>query len=144
MKEHIVCPIKSCKMSGQCVRYKRFQEAEEDAESYETLNPKKLKPDEQGCEHRLVSQQWRMAYGFCNLYQTLPVSAASRFYTELPFSSETKYYRYKRGAYPIEPLLQEQLLEIFRKKGGDPSVGFDRYQYQEVLVKPSDNPLPYQ
>ena len=82
MKEHIVCPIRSCKMSGQCVRYKRFQEAEANVESYETLNPKKLKPGEQGCEHRLVSQQWRMAYGFCNQYQTLPVSAARRSTTD--------------------------------------------------------------
>ena len=77
MKEHIVCPIRSCKMSGQCVRYKRFQEAEANVESYETLNPKKLKPGEQGCEHRLVSQQWRMAYGFRTSCWTYSVRKAA-------------------------------------------------------------------
>ena len=48
------------------------------------------------------------------------------------FGSESTYYRTKRGERPLTPAQQQAILQQVQKAGGNPSVGFDRYE--DVVV----------
>ena len=38
-------------------------------------------------------------------------------------------------SFPLNPQMQAELLEIFKKRGADLSLGFDSYEYQNVMVE---------
>ncbi|MGN0281054.1 MAG: DUF6078 family protein [Prevotella sp.] len=130
------CPLSACKKSGECARYENYLKAKAEEMAYLTLNADMISHGENGCEHRLVRKVVRMAYGFKKLYDSIPKGNANYFWSKTKFGSESTYYRYKGGKYPIEPYMQQQLLALVRKHGGNPSVGFDRYADETVLVKP--------
>lgn len=131
-----VCPMKACKKSGECVRYANFLKARAEKDEYSTINPERVSHGDNGCEHWLVERKVRMAYGFKKLYDSMPVSKATYFWTGAGFGSESTYYRYKKGRYGLDPQQQAILLEKFRRHGADVSVGFDRYQIESVFVNP--------
>ena len=131
-----VCPLKACKKSGECVRYANFLKAKAEKDEYMTINPERVHPDDNGCEHWLVERKVKVAYGFKKLYSTLPVNKAKWFWVQTGLKSESTYYRYKRGEYGLGPRQQAALLENFCQHGADISVGFDRYQMESVFVNP--------
>lgn len=136
MDKSAVCPLMACKKSGICVRYANYLKAKAEQESYSIINTERIHPDDNGCEYCLVARQVKVAYGFEKLYSSLPVANAKYFWRSSCFRSETTYYRYKRGECKIDVEKQEKLLELFRRKGADISVGFDRYQMETDFVKP--------
>ena len=130
------CPLSACKKSGECARYENYLKAKAEKMEFLTLNADMVSHGDDGCEHRLVRRVVRMAYGFKKLYDSIPKGNADYFWAKTHFGSESTYYRYKRGEYPLEPERQQKLLEQVKKRGGNPSVGFDRYADETVLVKP--------
>ena len=48
---------------------------------------------------------------------------------------ERRFYKAKNGEFPLDPQMQEALLEVFKKRGADISLGFDSYEDQDVLVE---------
>lgn len=134
--KNATCPLSACKMSGKCARHENYLKAKAEKMEYLTLNPDMVSHGDNGCEHRLVRKTVRMAYGFKKLYNSIPKGKANYFWSTAGFGSESTYYRYKRGEYPLEPERQRQLLEKAKARGGNPAVGFDRYSDEEVLVKP--------
>lgn len=130
------CPLSACKKSGECVRYENYLKAKAEELSYIILNTDMVSHDDDGCGHRLVRKVVRMAYGFRKLYNSIPKGNAEFFWTKARLGSESNYYRFKRGEYPLDPDRQQQLLELVRKHGGNTAVGFDRYADETVLVRP--------
>ena len=87
-----VCPLKACKKSGECVRYANFLKAKAEKDEYMTINPERVHPDDNGCEHWLVERKVKVAYGFKKLYSTLPVNKAKWFWVQTGLKSESTYY----------------------------------------------------
>ena len=48
---------------------------------------------------------------------------------------ERRFYKAKNGEFPLNPQMQADLLEIFKERGADLSLGFDSYEEQDVLVE---------
>ena len=48
---------------------------------------------------------------------------------------ERRVYKAKNGEFPLNPQMQAELLEIFKERGADLSLGFDCYEEQDVLVE---------
>jgi len=48
---------------------------------------------------------------------------------------ERRFYKAKNGEFPLNPQMQVELLEIFKERGADLSLGFDSYEEQDVLVE---------
>ena len=132
----VTCPLSACKKSGECARYDNYLKAKAGELSYMTLNTDMVSHGDDGCEYRLVRKVVRRAYGFKKLYDSIPRGNADYFWAKTRFRSESSYYRYKRGEYPLEPDRQEQLLALVAKQGGNTAVGFDRYADETVFVTP--------
>lgn len=132
--DYATCPLASCKKSGTCIRYAAYLKAQEEKESFTILNTSKFTTSDAGCENYLTPVKQRMARGFCRLYETLPKCNSHYFWTRALFTSETSWYRAKRGDLLLTPKEQEILLATFRENGADVSVGFDGYVEKEVFV----------
>ena len=48
---------------------------------------------------------------------------------------ERRFYKARNGEFPLNPQMQADLLEIFKERGADLSLGFDSYEEQDVLVE---------
>ena len=48
---------------------------------------------------------------------------------------ERRFYKAKNGEFPLNPQMQAELLEIFKERVADLSLGFDSYEEQDVLVE---------
>ena len=48
---------------------------------------------------------------------------------------ERRFYKAKNGEFPLNPQMQVELLEIFKERGADLSLGVDSYEEQDVLVE---------
>ena len=48
---------------------------------------------------------------------------------------ERRFYKAKNGEFPLNPQMQAELLEIFKERGADLSLGFASYEEQDVLVE---------
>ena len=48
---------------------------------------------------------------------------------------ERRFYKAKNGEFPLNPQIQADLLEIFKERGADLSLGFASYEEQDVLVE---------
>ena len=48
---------------------------------------------------------------------------------------ERRFYKAKNGEFPLNPQMQADLLEIFKERGADLSLGFASYEEQDVLVE---------
>ena len=115
-------------MKDVCSRYAFYLKAIAESESYSVLNVNKLKVTEKGCQYLVTPVQKRLAYGFKHLYATIPTGNARKIGWGRLFSSESAYYRVKRGDYAIEPDVQSAILKYVKEAGGNPEVGFDRYE----------------
>ena len=51
-----------------------------------------------------------------------------------PFT-QRRFYKAKNGEFPLNPQMQADLLEIFKERGADLSLGFASYEEQDVLVE---------
>ena len=122
------CPKADCPMKDVCSRYAFYLKAIAESESYSVLNVNKLKVTEKGCQYLVTPVQKRLAYGFKHLYATIPTGNARKIGWGRLFSSESAYYRVKRGDYAIEPDVQSAILKYVKEAGGNPEVGFDRYE----------------
>ena len=48
---------------------------------------------------------------------------------------ERRFYKARNGEFPLNPQMQADLLEIFKERGADLSLGFASYEEQDVLVE---------
>lgn len=132
----IVCPKAACPMSGVCARHADYLEALASKESFTILNPEKVETDANGCPHQLRKEKQRIAYGFTHLLAEVPKKYLNYLYCKFPYQSQSSYDRRRRGLYGLSPSEQEYILQIFKRYGVDTSIGFDRYQEEEVYVEP--------
>lgn len=130
------CSIAACPKSDVCYRHLNYQKQMAEAESFEVLNPTRLAPDANGCPHYIVETTERWAYGFKRLYNTIPTGNTKSISWGVYFGSESSYYRTKRGDRPLPPAAQKYILDTVARLGGNPSVGFDRYDDVKVYRKP--------
>ena len=65
------------------------------------------------------------------------VFCSRRAYSEWRYTpfSQCRFYKAKNGEFLLDPEMQEALLEVFKKRGADISLGFDSYEDQNVLVE---------
>jgi hypothetical protein len=132
----IVCPKAACPMSGVCARHADYLEALASKESFTILNPEKVETDANGCPYQLRKEKQRIAYGFTHLLAEVPKKYLNYLYCKFPYRSQSSYDRRRRGLYGLSPSEQEYILQIFKRYGVDTSIGFDRYQVEEVYVEP--------
>ena len=137
LSSNVVCPMAACKKCGECVRHSGYLEAKTSAEHFDMLNPELIATSENGCKYLLVKEQQRMAYGFKKLVGEVKKKDSRWLFTSFRFGSQSTYDRYRRGLYPLNPQKQTYVLGVFQGFGVDPSVGFDRYQIEDVLVEPN-------
>ena len=128
------CPLASCSLSATCARYATYQKALEEADTFCVLNPRKLKVEADTCPYHLVAEKQRWARGFKRICDTIPAGNAKHLSHSTPYT-ERRFYKAKNGEFPIGPEMQQTLLNIFKAKGADMSVGFDGYEEQTVLVE---------
>lgn len=131
----VFCMMTQCPVKEKCPRHEFYLKALEESESITILNPKRIHYDEEGCEHRLTPQPQRLAYGFKRLAATIPQGNARNMDWGISFGSESTYFRTKRGERPLTPDEQGIILAHVKASGGDPDVGFDRYEDITVYVK---------
>lgn len=126
----------ACPKCKDCARHSLYLKAIADDESITIINPTKIHYGPDGCEHRLVPVQVRLAYGFKGLDSSLPKCNASGLRTAIHFSSDSSYFRTRRGERPIYPSEQRAILERVKALGGNPDIGFDRYEDIVIHVQP--------
>ena len=137
LSPNVVCPKAACKKCGECVRHSGYLEAKASAEHYDMLNPEMVAPNENGCKYLLIKEKQRIAYGFKNMVAEVKKKDSRWLFTAFHFGSQSTYDRYRRGINSLSPQKQAYVLGIFQGFGVDPSVGFDRYQIEDVLVEPN-------
>ena len=130
------CPLAACAKSTTCVRYANYVKAIAESDSFTILNATRIHPDEKGCPYYLVPKSVRVAYGFRKLYNSIPVGNTKYMIWDMRWGSDSTYYRTKRGDRGLSPGEQQSILSTIKKYGGDPNVGFDRYQDEVIYVKP--------
>jgi hypothetical protein len=123
-------------MSGVCARHADYLEALASKEWFTILNPEKVETDANGCPYQLRKEKQRIAYGFTHLLAEVPKKYLNYLYCKFPYRSQSSYDRRRRGLYGLSPSEQEYILQIFKRYGVDTSIGFDRYQVEEVYVEP--------
>ena len=132
ISNHTSCINAACPKSAECARYANYLKALDEAEVFEVLNPNRCHTDKQECQHLLHAHTELWAYGFCKLYATVPVGNLDALNLTSLFSSESTYFRTKRGDRPLNLTEQAAILEAIGRCGGNPSVGFDHYAEQTV------------
>ena len=132
----ICCPLAACPKSGECFRHINYQKQLAEADSYSVINTTRITPDAKGCPHFIVEKTERWAYGFKALYNTIPTGNARNMSWGMYFGSDSTFFRTKRGERPLTPAAQRHILDTIARHGGNPSVGFDRYQDVKVYGKP--------
>ena len=137
-----VCPMAACKKSAQCYRYEAYLQAEANALHYDMLNPRLLKCGKNGCPYLLIKGRQRMAYGFRKLVAEVKLKDARNLFYLFRFGSQSSYDRRRRGIYPLNPAKQEYVLQKFKTLGVDTSIGFDRYEWQDVLMAVNEKKTP--
>ena len=130
----VTCPLASCSRSNTCARYARYQKALAQEATFCVMNPEQLKVGDDTCPYHLVAEKQRWAWGFQRIYDTIPAGKLYKFNECTPYAVR-RFYKAKNGEIPIEPKTQAELLALFKDKGGDISLGFDRYEEREVLVE---------
>lgn len=122
------CVQDNCPKATQCARHILYQNNTQDKPSIMVLNPLLTPFNTDGCAHFREYKTVRYARGFRNIYNAIPVRLAKKFWTTLPsITSESMYYRMKRGERLLSPSLQQEILDAARRLGVPPSVGFDAY-----------------
>lgn len=122
------CVQSECPRSSECLRHLLYVNNTQDRPYITVLNPQLLSYDADGCPHFRPYQIVRYARGFCNIYSAIPEQNARKFWATVPgFSSESMYYRMKRGEKLIPPALQRCILSAAHRLGAPESIDFDDY-----------------
>ena len=128
-----MCQMTTCPKRGECVRHQKYLEALAKKEMcLFVLNSERIEPTETGCPYGMKSEVQRIAYGFKNLYETVPRRNSGDFHTKVPISSQSEYYRYKNGTKGMDQAMQERILKAFAEQGANIDVGFDHYRDELV------------
>lgn len=123
-----LCIQSECPKADQCARHILYRDNTQDMPHITILNPNLNPISEDGCPNFHAYQISRYAYGFRNIYNAIPVRHAKLFWTTIPgITSESMYYRMKRGEKLISPTLQQRILAAAHKLGVPESVDFDGY-----------------
>ena len=128
------CQAAACPKRNDCVRYVNYLRAQAESEVYSLLNPALLSYNDRGCPHFLVERTERWAYGFKALIGTVPIASKSILRCEAFGKSQATYYRNLNGQRGLNPQEQQSILQAIAQAGGNPTVGFDRYQEQQVFI----------
>ena len=101
------------------------------------LNTALITPDAEGCPYLLIKQRQRIAYGFERLRGEVPRRHLPTLFSRLAFGSRATHDRHWHGhpGYGLSPQEQQRVLAVFQDMGVNPSIGFDRYREEEVLVE---------
>lgn len=127
------CIQNECPKSSKCARHILYENNSQDMPRITILNPHMTPFTEDGCPHFREYKFTRFACGFRNIYNVIPVQHADKFWATIPgITSESMYYRMKRGDKLIPPSIQQQILDSAHKLGVPDTVDFDGYC--EVIV----------
>ncbi|MBR1941116.1 MAG: hypothetical protein IJ845_07275 [Bacteroidaceae bacterium] len=140
ISQNAVCPLADCPQCSKCLRHFNYQQLSSTAPSYTVVNTSLITPDAEGCPYLLVKQYQRIAYGFERLRDAVPRKQLPTLFTRAGFGSRASFDRRWHGhpKYGLNPAEQQRILGIFQSLGVDPSIGFDRYQEEEVVVERAD------
>lgn len=140
ISQETVCPLAACPQCNRCLRYTSYLQIRSTAPSMTVVNTELINPDSKGCPHLLVKERQRIAYGFERLRSEVPQKHLFTLFSRAGFGSRASFDRRWHGhpKYGLSPQEQQRVLAIFQSLGVDPSIGFDRYQEEEVLVEPNN------
>lgn len=130
------CTFSTCAIKDKCVRYANYLSQLQESDTLSILNPHKVEQTDEGCPHYLVKTVQRFAYGFKALSGSIPSANAGWLMYKSHLGGKSTYYRYYRGERSLSPTEQQRFLSVVKELGGNPDIGFDRYQDQTVYVKP--------
>ena len=128
------CPLTACPKKDECARHSSYLKALTESQTLTMLNPSKVSFDANGCEHFIIPRQVRIAFGFKRLADTIPTGRARNMQWSFDFGSESSFYRTKRGERPLSPEEQALILHDVQSAGGDPTIGFDRYEEKIIYL----------
>ena len=140
ISQETVCPLAACPQCSRCLRHTAYLQVRSTAPSMTVVNTELINPDSEGCPYLLVKQCQRIAYGFERLRDAVPRKQLPTLFTRARFGSRASFGRRWHGhpKYGLNPAKQQRILGIFQSLGVDPSIGFDRYQEEEVVVERAD------
>ena len=73
---NVTCPLADCPKKDECARHSFYLKALAESESITVLNTTRFHTGPDGCEHFIVPQKVRLAYGFRRLADTIPTGKA--------------------------------------------------------------------
>ena len=133
LDQNTVCPLAACPQCSQCLRYKNYLQIRNKEASMTVVNTELVTPTSEGCPYLLVKKCQRIAYGFERLRNEVPHKHLCTLFSRASFDRRW----HGQPKYGLNPAEQQRLLSIFQSLGVDPSIGFDRYLEEEVLVEPN-------
>lgn len=122
-----------CALSEKCMRHIKYNEARREQLCLHVLNTSLLDVTADGCEYLHIPRQMTMAYGFKNMYDTVPRKMSRNLWKFFPHcGSRRQFYRMLSGEVALSPEWQHDITSFFASKDANISLGFD--QYKEVTV----------
>ena len=122
------CVQGNCPKAQQCVRHILYLNNTQALPSIMVLNPLLTPFNAEGCPQFREYKTVRHARGFRKIYDAIPVRFAKKFWAAIPgITSESMYYRMKRGDRLIPPSQQQAILAAAHRLGVPQSVDFDEY-----------------
>lgn len=114
-----VCFNEQCPRHADCVHYAAGQVRSTQQETGPCIYPTALRDGQ--CRHFRRTRLMRVAYGFKTLFRQVRHEDYDRLRTEViyHFGSASTFWRYNRGHYKLTPEQQEEVLDIFRRRGYD-------------------------
>lgn len=129
-----LCILDNCPKAAECIRNIEYHNQDKNCDTLKIINPVKIEIKEDGCEYFAILEHIKVAFGFKNLYDSLPHLNAKRLRYLTNFSSESSYFRAKKGTIPLFPEQQKRLLDLFHSLGAPENVDFDRYEDQTKWI----------
>ena len=126
---YAVCFNEQCPQHQQCVRYAAGQAVAKSKTHGSCVYPTTLKKGK--CPMFQQLRTIRAAWGFRTLFADVQKKDYAKLRSEVIFyfSSESDFWRYNRGFYKLTPEQQQEILDIFRKHGYDPTKrNFQHYE----------------
>ena len=115
----LICYNNECPMRDECLRYYVAPIVGSNLDHGPAVYPSALVDGK--CRFYVDKQPIRLAWGFRPLFTKVRHEdyATLRWKVMALFSSDSKFFRYNRGDFKLTPEQQQEVLDIFRRKGYD-------------------------
>lgn len=123
-----LCYLSECPRHDECLRYQACLHAPDGRVYHRCILPSVIRRGD--CQHFRPVEKMRMALGFRNIFNNVLARDIAKMRAELMdfLGSSTTFYRYRSGEYPLSPLQQQWIRDMFRRRGYSDDIAFDSFK----------------